>query len=115
MIGCDRLVLLIVVDPDQVALQYPSRGTQDFYYDEHGGRLESELAFTDDAAIHVRFNLAKKQMRLEFNPSRVEAVNLCPFDRLPKALSTVLRHVDAELGIGVHQQDVERAVLQRWT
>ena len=113
MIGCDRLVLLIVIDPDQVALQYPSRGTQDFYYDERGGRLESKLVFTDDAAIHVKCNFAKNQMRLEFNPSRVEGVNPCPFDRLPKALGRVLRYVDAELGIAVQSEDAQRAVVKR--
>ena len=113
MIGCDRLVLRIVIDPDQVALKYPNRGTQSFYYDEHGGRLESRLRFNDDAAIHIKLDLARKRMRLEFNPSTVAGRNLCSFDQLPTALSEVLRHVDLELGILTHPTDVERAVVER--
>lgn len=113
MTGCDRLALRVHIDPDQVTIQYPSRGTQNFYFDEHGGRLESKLHFNDTAAIHVRFNLATERMRVEFNPSTILGHNLCPFDQLPRALDRVLRHVHAELGIDTQPNDAERAVVQR--
>lgn len=113
MIGCDRLALLIDIDENQVALKAPVRGKQNFFLDQYGGRIESRLTFNDDAAIHVKLDMGKDRMRLEFNPSTVMGENLCPFNDVHAALIRVREFVDAELGIGVHDKDVERAVVQR--